>query len=87
MKKGTTIKQRWKLEGVQNFFGCLSEMICGRQRNDDFTQLIIKAVNDRTALLKALEDIIAECPKPKLPYGKSVTAIARAAIASATDHE
>ena len=37
----------------------------------------------KTDLLAALEDIIAEYPNPKLPYGIRIVEIARAAIKKA----
>ena len=38
---------------------------------------------DRIAALKvALQEIIAECPKPKLPYGIKVVEIAKTALAT-----
>ena len=36
-------------------------------------------------LTKALNDIIEECPKPKLPYGKKVVNIATTALTKAVD--
>ena len=40
----------------------------------------LKGLSVEEKLVKALEDIIEQCPNPKLPYGINVVEIAREAI-------
>jgi hypothetical protein len=55
----------------------------GERRNtmnidtDNFTKQIC---SDKKILIKALRDIIAQCPHPKLPYGATVVGIAKGAL-------
>jgi len=39
-----------------------------------------KIAEQRDLLVKTLQDIIEECPNPKLPYGKKIVALASAAL-------
>lgn len=43
---------------------------------------IVQACNNFDALREALEAIIDECPKPKLPYGVRVVEIVQAALSA-----
>lgn len=41
----------------------------------------VRAAEKRASItIQALKDIIAECPEPKLPYGKAVKVIAEKAL-------